>query len=84
MEKIKILTESEIKRIEKASNKERVLKNIIGIKGYALGTTAALIENSEQFGVYKNEWKGSTFYYLVMSVMDEKLAYCYSLYPTIK
>ncbi|MDV3429140.1 MAG: hypothetical protein LIR50_19280 [Bacillota bacterium] len=83
MEKIKVLNESEIKRIRKAADKGRALKNILGIKGYTLGDTATLIDNSEMFGLYKNEWKGDIFYYLVMDIMNEKLAYCYSLYPTV-
>lgn len=82
MEKIKTLTESEIKRVEKASDKGRVLKNILGLKGYDVGDTTTQIDNAEMFGVYKNNWKGRDFYYLVVNVIDEKLAFAYSLYPT--
>jgi hypothetical protein len=82
MEKIKTLTENEIKRIEKASDKGRVLKNILGLKGYSVGDTTTQIDNAEMFGIYKNNWKGRDFYYLVVNVIDEKLAFAYSLYPT--
>jgi hypothetical protein len=85
MEKIKVLTETKINKVMESEEALELLKEEIGISGnFNLGDTAVLINNAEKYGVYKNIWKNRVTYYIVLSVLNDELAWGYSIYELSK
>lgn len=85
--KIGQLTEEQFKKIQYSKRSDKALKRHVGIDtnaDYRLGDTAALIPNSELYGLYSIIWNGRTHYYLVVSVISEELAFTWTLYPVQK
>ncbi|HWR06166.1 hypothetical protein [Sporomusa sp.] len=87
MKKIAQLTSDQFMTLKESKRLEKLLKKHVGLAdqtGYALGDTAVTIPNPELYGIYRNEWNGKMFYYLVVSVMGPELAFAWSLYPILK
>lgn len=85
MELIKLIKDEDILVIEdyrydKEELKE-IIKDITGIKKqYNIGDTAVLIEDVKLNGLYKDNWNGKTFYYIVLKVLNKDLGYAISLW----
>lgn len=83
MELVKVLSDEELKVIQRSDDKE-VVGEIIGFKDFtAIGDTAARIYNPILNGLYRTEFGGCYVHYVVVSIMDVvggKLAFCYSMY----
>lgn len=85
MELIKLIKDEDILVIEdyrydKEELKE-IIKDITGIKEqYNIGDTAVLIEDVKLNGLYKDNWNGKTFYYIVLKVLNKDLGYAISLW----
>lgn len=85
MEKINNITPEQFESLREAYDPQEQLLELCGLPSqteYGLGDTAVTIPNAELFGIYRQEWKGKTLYYLVVSVMSDELAFAWSLYPT--
>ena len=87
MELVKVLSDEELKVIQRSDDKE-VVGEIIEFKDFtAIGDTAARIHNPILNGLYRMEFGGGYVHYVVVSIMDVvggKLAFCYSIYWLIK
>lgn len=83
MELVKVLSDEEVKVIQR-SNDIEVVGEIIGFKDFtAIGDTAARIHNPILNGLYRTEFGERYVHYVVASIMDVvggKLAFCYSMY----
>ena len=83
MELVKVLSDEELKVIQRSDDKE-VVGEIIGFKDFtAIGDTAVRIHNPILNGLYRTEFGGCYVHYVVVSIMDVvggKLAFCYSMY----
>lgn len=88
MKKLIRLTEEQREGFIKSLQNEtysKFISNILDIdlSKYDVGDTAVEIENAKVGEIYKNEFRGKTFYYYVINTIDEKLAFCNSFYPSI-
>lgn len=84
MEKIKEITQEQLKELETKENKLEIFMSLIGITlkdKYEVGDTMLRVENSKKLDVFKNTWKDKDTYYIVVNVVDEEQAFVYSLYP---
>lgn len=80
MELVKVLSDEELKVIQRSDDKE-VVGEIIGFKGFTgIGDTAVQIQKPIQNGLYRIEFSGRTIHYVVVGIVGPNLAFCYSMY----
>lgn len=83
MELVKVLSDEEVKVIQRSNDKD-VVGDIIGFKDFTnIGDTAARIHNPIQNGLYRTMLGSGYVHYVVVSTIDVvggKLAFCYSMY----
>ena len=86
MKKILTLTEEQFINLKKSKGQVKMVKELLNLPTNAkigIGDTAVKINNSNPLEVYKENWKGEDYFYIVIEPMDEELAMCYSIYPKL-
>ena len=84
MEKIITLTQDQFSRFEKSKFQNKMIKGLLNLPLNAkvgIGDTAVKIKNANPLEVYKENWKGNDYFYIVIEPMDEEVAMAYSIYP---
>lgn len=90
MEKVTNITQEQFEAMRKVRSTKAIMAALLTAAGlpinakYGMGDSLVAIPNAEHLGLYRNEWAGRQHYYLAVSVVDERAAFCWTLYPTAK
>lgn len=84
MEKVMKINETQFRLFAK-DGKTKEIKKILGLpenKKYGIGDSVVQVNQvTLPNDVLKMTWSGEDRYYVVINPIDERLAFCYSVYP---
>lgn len=84
MEKVKSITEEQFKTLRRRKYTVKAFKDIVGIElegKYGVGDSAITATDAKELDIFKSTLKGITRYYIIISVINKKVALAVSLYP---
>lgn len=82
MIKITEITKEQLESIKQSENPINEFKNIIKLDGnYQFGDTSIEVDNAKPLDIFKYSFKGRDFYYIIVELLSDKMAFAYSIYP---
>lgn len=79
------ITQKQLDILRKTNNQVSYFKKLVGIEPgdkikRGVGDTCIQITDAKKLGIYKLNFKSKDFYYIIAEVLDERMAFAYSLY----
>lgn len=83
MKKIMKLTEKQLEDFNEPNKRIDIMRDVLDIDVYGkatrVGGTLVLAKNAQKLDVFKDNFKGKDYHYIIMDVVDSELAYAISI-----
>lgn len=85
MENIKQITQEQLNLLMDSSNQEKVFKDIIKFddkRKYGVGDTLIDVKDAKPLDVFRLEFHGKYYHYIITNTINKDIVFAFSLYPT--